>query len=495
MTRIKGGQRWAVGLVVLLGAVGASLGGVAPIRSTGVPTDDQPAPLKPFVYRASHCAGCHNQDRAATYDPAERDGLICRMNEWETFETRDRHTMAHAALTSERGRMMSQRLGQDVSSMAACVACHSAPAANIPGSRPAEGVTCVACHGAYANWVETHARIDDPEWRQLDRAAKERDYGMVDLWQPSRWASLCVSCHVGDAPTGKILTHAMYAAGHPPLPPFELAQFTDAEPRHWQLLREKSPERRQRLGIDGTPDRFEQTRELLLGALAALAASAEITSNQAEAAGEDWPDFARFDCAACHHDLKPALDAAWRQARGYRNTPGRPPLPEWTSALAQLAPGAEQAGLPRFLDAHAKAATDQPFGDRESLASAGVALVEVSNRLRDNLETTPITTQTAQDLLRQIAAYPQRRIPDPDTARILALAARVLLRELAEEAPTGPEAQRITAELDRLLGLNIEPATPKSPLDPTYAHRLQTQATYNPAAVEQLFQELGQLVP
>ena len=64
---------------------------------------------------------------------------------------------------------------------------------------------------------------------------------MTDLWDPVRRAETCASCHVGNHDEGKVVTHAMYAAGHPPLPGFETATFGDLEPRHWQYLSEKTP--------------------------------------------------------------------------------------------------------------------------------------------------------------------------------------------------------------------------------------------------------------
>ena len=42
------------------------------------------------------------------------------------------------------------------------------------------------------------------------------------------------------------------------------------------------------------------------------------------ASGPHWPEFAEYDCFACHHDLSTAK-ASWRQAAGYRSrTPGTP---------------------------------------------------------------------------------------------------------------------------------------------------------------------------
>ena len=67
---------------------------------------------------------------------------------------------------------------------------------------------------------------------------------MTDLWDSDKRTEVCSSCHIGDAVPEKhrFVTHDMYAAGHPPLPPFETAAFCNMFPRHWQLMNEKTPE-------------------------------------------------------------------------------------------------------------------------------------------------------------------------------------------------------------------------------------------------------------
>jgi hypothetical protein len=98
---------------------------------------------------------------------------------------------------------MGERLGREAIKIDACLNCHAVPDPAVPAtgqnrSRLADGVTCVACHGVFAQWVETHARYEDDEWRKLDRKSKERDYGMTDLWNPVRRAEVCASCHIGN---------------------------------------------------------------------------------------------------------------------------------------------------------------------------------------------------------------------------------------------------------------------------------------------------------
>ena len=80
---------------------------------------------------------------------------------------------------------------------------------------------------------------------------------MTDLWDPVTRGKKCVSCHIGnpDPEEEKVVTHAMYAAGHPPLPGIEVATFSDAQPRHWQYLREKKAEVQRTLDVN--PDQAQ----------------------------------------------------------------------------------------------------------------------------------------------------------------------------------------------------------------------------------------------
>src|SRR5262249_6382040 len=145
---------------------------------------------------------------------------------------------------------------------------------------------------------------------------KEAEGGMTDMWNPAKRGRVCASCHVGNAEEGKVVTHAMYAAGHPPLPSFETATFGDAMPRHWKLLKEK-PAAVQRL-LQYDPEELEQSHVVVGGAVAEFRQAMSMLAVQAkkcaEAAAESSLDLAQYDCYACHHELRAP---GWRQKRGY----------------------------------------------------------------------------------------------------------------------------------------------------------------------------------
>ena len=117
--------------------------------------------------------------------------------------------------------------------------------------------------------MDPHGGVDHDTCGDQDRKVKEDKYGMTDLWDPARRVEVCGSCHVGSRAENKVVTHLMYAAGHPPLPSFEVGAFCDMMPRHWQLLAEKNAEARQLLRAkDGE---LEQTKLVVVGAAASSA--------------------------------------------------------------------------------------------------------------------------------------------------------------------------------------------------------------------------------
>jgi hypothetical protein len=64
------------------------------------------------------------------------------------------------------------------------------------------------------------------------------EYGERDMRDPAARAERCAACHVGNAAEGRFVTHAMYAAGHPPLPPLEVMTFSRDPPMHTTYARD-----------------------------------------------------------------------------------------------------------------------------------------------------------------------------------------------------------------------------------------------------------------
>jgi hypothetical protein len=511
-------------------------------------TAQSPTQATPFLLGAAYCKQCHS-------NPAEPTEL-CRMNEFLYWDRLDPHKIAmdwgskadsatHKTEAARRAWEMGDRLKiEDVTRAPECIGCHSVVAEPVTtatqnfNSPTAEGVTCVACHGAFSEWAKDHTIPNDPGWRGLTRDQKWERAGMVDLWDPVVRASACVSCHIGDPDPGmhRQLTHAMYAAGHPPLPGFELASFTQEQPRHWQLLREKSPKIQDELHFD--PSRLEDTEQVLAGGLVALRRTLELFETQAiDPSG--FPEFARFDCVACHHDLDApgATGSTWRQRRGTAGTPGRPVESSWPLILAGLAleslpsPSAAPSDRPlsSLLDDFHQALTSRPFGDPSATPQAARAIIARIDPVLSGLagqtrvDAPPggsrIDAPAALRLLRRIAEVGSAEILDYDTARQAAWAFRAIHAELIDLAskpgatdPTlasilasVPQARPFLADLDRLLLLSLRGNTPdtaipanpvQQPLIDSYLHpRLDSSRSHDPDAVRRAFAGLASLLP
>src|SRR6185369_6909289 len=96
------------------------------------------------------------------------------------------------------------------------------------------GVSCEGCHGPagdsksadklLSGWLAPHqAPPVEPydktnHWRFLTPQQKLEQFGFNDVRSQAAKTRLCASCHLGNMEQGRVVTHEMYAAGHPPLP-------------------------------------------------------------------------------------------------------------------------------------------------------------------------------------------------------------------------------------------------------------------------------------
>jgi hypothetical protein len=514
-----------------------------------------------YVFGSKYCNACHG-------NPALRNDL-CRMIEGYFWENSDPHKIAlnwgkgadpkryngFRSAAGQRAAEIGERLQiKDVATARECIGCHSV---SVPEStRPqdfdnplSEGVTCVSCHGSYRRWVTDHQVRDDPTWSGLTRAQKWVDYGMVDLWDPVVRAQTCMSCHIGDPDpkSGKKITHTMYAAGHPPLPSIEVGAFSQEQPQHWLYLRCKNDAARKRLAFN--IDRLEQTEQVVVSGLAALSRVMELfeaDANQA-AAKAAWPELARFDCTACHHELKTSGAQPWRQLHK-SGAAGRPAALPWPRALVRLGIHAANPGkvctrvarLDTLLaDFHA-ALTVRPFGDRLKIAKAAHAIVEFSKEplaelsqlaaVKHGEKARVLDQAEAHRLLRRLREIALAETRDYESARQIGWAFRTIIHELWEVTAARPAAnkalkvlaanqphlQQILKDLDADLVLSLRerggmafgacpppnlimtfPTTPdqKPILGPFLEARRERIAAYDPEVFRRRLDELSQLVP
>jgi Cytochrome c554 and c-prime len=484
--------------------------------------DRRPTERVPVYLGANVCAGCHKRDKPLD-DPAMPP--LCRCTENTIWEVRDKHRDAYEILTkgSPKGEL-AQRMGkllgiEDVAKSRECLACHGGYFKDEKDSdklvKPIDGVSCVVCHGPYEDWIDDHGSFvprKRERWRNYSPEKKESEFGMTDLWNPSKRTKMCVSCHMGNAEDGKFVTHAMYAAGHPPLPGIETATFGDQMPRHWEYRREKTREVQKTLGFS-TTHRYEQLQLVAVSSLETLRQSMNLLAAQAEKctnakdADDKALDLANFDCYACHHDLK---SPSWRQQRGYVGKPGRPQMRPWPVSLAKVTAEEflqkEQAA--KALDSGLKgvyqAFSVQPFGNCPEIAAAARALAsQLDQWIGELTKNQSLYDQSAAlRVLRKLCATGEQDILDYDSARQIAWAFDVIYREWKGSEKDGDQRiAEIIGTLKRELQLDLpqksarpEP-TEKAPISRALPESLLKINEYHPDKFKKALQKISELLP
>jgi hypothetical protein len=432
------------------------------------------------------CSACHAQTlpinaKVNVFAKNFKSHEFVLLSEGGTWLTEDPHSAAFRVLSLPLGQQMAKILKYDVTKAPQCLTCHAIdkyPGMPLPKDiniaerfDTADGVTCNACHGVRKAWQGEHYADQNKTipWRIHSPAEKESK-GMRNLRDPVVKAKLCASCHVGDPDQHRVVTHDMYAAGHPPLPPFELGTFMQCEPMHWGApsggyeeskddkkmpklkffseaefaaypggadIAKKNPNWMWDLyRVHPEEKEISLARAISAGSVASLHAEMRLIAADADAVmkgDEGAVDFARFDCYACHHDLKIPSD---RQARGYAGVPGRPPLKAWVAALPGVVVD-HAAGLKPFTeaskdfrknwDAVQTSSLARPFGLPKDLSRDAKEMAKWCETFLKvhQTEAAPIYTKAeAEKLLSQIgdAAVSKQWVADPEAAMHLSWA-------------------------------------------------------------------------
>jgi len=445
-----------------------------------------------------HGRGLQESDKEFQY--------LVRLNEFQIWSQEDKHRHAAEVIhpNAMQGNLafhMQQVLGKEryENLLDDCRKCHDA---GEPESSRVRGVSCEACHGAAEHWVEAHRR---EAWR-LKPVAEQEQAGMINVHDPVTKANLCLSCHLGNAAEGKVVTHEMYAAGHPPLGGFEAATYSIAMPAHWTPMNSK-PEEYQR--HHGQLNVYApNTHQLLLGGVSSLASYLQLIGEHAtlSTTNSSWPELALYDCFACHHDLR---SEGWRQMRGYgQQKPGRPPLRAWPNTLAGLAlkqAGAEQA-LSDNITTVSKVLSARPFGEPRELAESALASVQAMNKataeFKKQLDRSNLSPDEAKRLDRELTAQVLHAIcelavseyQDYDSARQLLWAFDLVYQDyttLNGDGAGDENIVRIVDDLKTSLKANLrqqqQPTRDSTSSDET----LEARSGYDPRSFQAKFQQLS----
>jgi hypothetical protein len=451
------------------------------------------------------CARCH--DAPTALDIKNQHTAWVKLEEFTHWRDRDKHSLAFEQLTSDRGKRIGKLLWNDeqVTGRQECLSCH----ANwIKGAQKPdditlqEGVSCESCHGPGKEYTTgpTGGPHAEKNWR-LKSNPEKRALGMVNVRDPRERALQCLSCHLGNAQQGKLVTHEMYAAGHPPLPGIEIETFARAMPPHWRDLNEKPnlPDVDEIRKLLNQPvGEVHSARSVLVGAVMTLRESANLAGQLTKTG----PEFALFDCAMCHHELQ---KPSWRQARlvDRRWTPGRPQLQRWPGALVEVAirhaergSPADAAGLGRLRQELGTAQqkleavfNQSPFGlgRGPELVAASGELVRCLDQLVHRVSTASYDPAACEAILEDLCRSTQQGTHlDYHSARQVAWAIRTIYSRLSPSPGDQEAVNQVLHELTSQLRLDLPWGKAKQILDPSHQQKaFQAESNYDPNVFRQ----------
>jgi hypothetical protein len=200
-------------------------------------------------------------------------------SEYSTWVAVDPHAKAYRVLFNAESQRMHEALakGGAAHENPLCLKCHGM-GDGVPQAIQADGVGCERCHGPAGAWKSTHYL---PGFDRATPSFKDLRSDLVVR------VEVCVDCHVGKGDMQ--VDHDLIAAGHPRLR-FEYAGYYASYPRHWGDRHKGVVE--------------DEVRSWLVGELTSAKAAVELLAARAGDAGRDWPEFAEYSCAACHHGLR-----------------------------------------------------------------------------------------------------------------------------------------------------------------------------------------------
>lgn len=389
----------AVVVVLVLGVISPPLGvgqPRAPLQTSGSASSGA---QRFFYIGVESCAGstCHG---SVTPQKAPRTGI--RQTEHTQWLTKDKHAKAYAVLLKDRSIQMAKNLkmAEPPSKSDRCLVCHALAVPKELRSasyKVEDGVSCEACHGQAEGWLGTHIARGQ---------AASLSMGMYDTRNLVKRAEKCVSCHVGD--DTRNVDHELIAAGHPDLV-FDFETYTAMLPPHWRTAPSD--------GVGG--------RAWAVGQVVALRESLQRLARRTQQhAAAAWPEFAEFECFACHHDvnniestyyrrgegdrLEPGApwEISWRQQRGY---PGVAGIPPWNPArylvlrqLVQAIAPESRVALDQELNSISTLMAKVGATDPVQIAAAAKRAAQMADSLLSKMTTLQMNPELGNTVLRNI---------------------------------------------------------------------------------------------
>lgn len=376
---------WTIGLLAgaalcslgVLSARGPELRRVSPVAQPG-------QPINWLGVGSCASSACHGDN------PKYAGQLKCAVTLW----TRDDpHAKSFMVLFSERSkRMLASYKGLNSladakpESEALCLKCHAMHAEKSQQGEKfdvTEGVGCEACHGASGKWQELHMQST---WKSLtddERAAQ----GMYPIHKAGSRAMVCTSCHLG-APDREV-NHDLIAAGHPALY-MDLSAQNSRMPPHWGETRSM-----QQADFDA--------RLWVASQVGAVRQSLLLLEARATDSKRPWPEFAEYDCLACHQSLK--LLPTDKPLPKEKNLVGSTPYAGWNQdglrVLASAGPLADPAIAKQLDDLSKEMSRLSP--NRTAVANQAKALAGKLQPYLNRIETLPLDKAEVKRLLRAVA--------------------------------------------------------------------------------------------
>ena len=354
-----------------------------------------------YIYTGT--GSCASSNCHGSVTPRSAPKIDIKQDEHTHWLKKDKHARAYEVLLKERSVKMAQYLAlpDKPEKSDRCLTCHALVIPTElqgPFYQVEDGVTCEACHGPAEGWLGTHIT------RGYEASVQ---VGMYDTKNLVKRAEKCLSCHIGTE--GKSVDHEMIAAGHPDLT-FELDTFTALLPPHWRKPKGD----------------WLNARAWAIGQAVALReAMKRLARRTQQATAPGWPEFAEFDCFACHHEVRniastyyqrsdrellkegQAWSPSWRQTRGYTGIAGLPP---WDASryvvfrqLVSLAAPEAQETLEQELAAIGKLMQKVSTSDPKQITTAATRVAQLVDQLIPPVTKAQLNEQSVGTLLQKIS--------------------------------------------------------------------------------------------